>query len=419
MENIIQCLNKRGFIDAVTSQQLEFFSEKSLKAYIGFDPTADSLHLGNLVGIVALGWLKRFGHDPVVLIGGATAKIGDPSGKMEERPLLDSKKIEEHAISIKSQLEKLLGNLSLVLNNESWISSFSFIEFLRNVGKHFRLGPMLGKESVRSRLDSEEGMSFTEFSYQILQGYDFYHLYKNHQVTLQIGGSDQWGNITAGIELTRKLTGQSVYGLTFPLLTQSNGKKFGKSESGAIWLDPLKTSPYQFYQYLIRVSDDDVIQLMRMLTFIDIEEIMAFEKAIASGDFVPNSAQKRLASEVTQFVHGKEGLQKALQVSEAIRPGSESTLDLTVLEEISKDMPYSEMTKAEVLDQKYVEVSKNAGLVTSKSESIRLIKNGGAYLNNKKISDPEFIIEENHLIGGRYLLISAGKKKKALIQITD
>ena len=419
MENIIQCLNKRGFIDAVTSQQLEFFSEKSLKAYIGFDPTADSLHLGNLVGIVALGWLKRFGHDPVVLIGGATAKIGDPSGKMEERPLLDSKKIEEHAISIKSQLEKLLGNLSLVLNNESWISSFSFIEFLRNVGKHFRLGPMLGKESVRSRLDSEEGMSFTEFSYQILQGYDFYHLYKNHQVTLQIGGSDQWGNITAGIELTRKLTGQSVYGLTFPLLTQSNGKKFGKSESGAIWLDPLKTSPYQFYQYLIRVSDDDVIQLMRMLTFIDIEEIMAFEKAIASGDFEPNSAQKRLASEVTQFVHGKEGLQKALQVSEAIRPGSESTLDLTVLEEISKDMPYSEMTKAEVLDQKYVEVSKNAGLVTSKSESIRLIKNGGAYLNNKKISDPEFIIEENHLIGGRYLLISAGKKKKALIQITD
>ena len=419
MENIIQCLNKRGFIDAVTSQQLEFFSEKSLKAYIGFDPTADSLHLGNLVGIVALGWLKRFGHDPVVLIGGATAKIGDPSGKMEERPLLDSKKIEEHAISIKSQLEKLLGNLSLVLNNESWISSFSFIEFLRNVGKHFRLGPMLGKESVRSRLDSEEGMSFTEFSYQILQGYDFYHLYKNHQVTLQIGGSDQWGNITAGIELTRKLTGQSVYGLTFPLLTQSNGKKFGKSESGAIWLDPLKTSPYQFYQYLIRVSDDDVIQLMRMLTFIDIEEIMAFEKAIASGDFVPNSAQKRLASEVTQFVHGKEGLQKALKVSEAIRPGSDSTLDLTVLEEISKDMPYSEMTKAEALNQKYVEVSKNAGLVTSKSESIRLIKNGGGYLNNKKISDPEFIIEENHLIGGRYLLISAGKKKKALIQITD
>ena len=419
MENIIQCLNKRGFIDAVTSQQLESFSEKSFKAYIGFDPTADSLHLGNLVGIVALGWLKRFGHDPVVLIGGATAKIGDPSGKMEERPLLDSKIIEEHAISIKSQLEKLLGNLSLVFNNDSWISSFSFIEFLRDVGKHFRLGPMLGKESVRSRLDSEEGMSFTEFSYQILQGYDFYHLFKNHQVTLQIGGSDQWGNITAGIELTRKLTGQSVYGLTFPLLTQSNGKKFGKSESGAIWLDPLKTSPYQFYQYLIRVSDDDVIQLMRMLTFIDIEEIMAFEKAIASGDFEPNSAQKRLASEVTQFVHGKEGLQKALQVSAAIRPGSESTLDLTVLEEISKDMPYSEMTKAEVLHQKYIEVSKNAGLVTSKSEAIRLIKNGGAYLNNKKISDPAFIIEEKHVIGGRYLLVSAGKKKKALIQITD
>ena len=290
---------------------------------------------------------------------------------------------------------------------------------MRSVGKHFRLGPMLGKDSVRSRLDSKEGLSFTEFSYQILQGYDFYHLYKNHQVTLQMGGSDQWGNITAGIEFTRKLTGQSVYGSTFPLLTQSDGKKFGKSESGAVWLDPLKTSPYQFYQYLVRVTDDEVIQLMRMLTFIDIEEIMTFEQAIVSGDFIPNSAQKRLASEVTQFVHGKEGLQKALQVSEAIKPGSESTLDLFVLEEISKDMPYAAMTGGEVVNQKYAEVSKNAGLVTSKSEAIRLIKNGGAYLNNKKISDPTFEIEEKHVIGGKYLLISAGKKKRVLIQITQ
>ncbi len=419
METIIQFLSKRGFIDAVTSQELEVFSAKPLRAYIGFDPTADSLHLGNLVGIIALAWLKRFGHDPVALIGGGTAKIGDPSGKMVERPLLDSRTIEENAASIKIQLEKILGNLSLVLNNDSWISSFSLIEFLRSVGKHFRLGPMLGKDSVRSRLDSKEGLSFTEFSYQILQGYDFYHLYKNHQVTLQMGGSDQWGNITAGIEFTRKLTGQSVYGSTFPLLTQSDGKKFGKSESGAVWLDPLKTSPYQFYQYLVRVTDDEVIQLMRMLTFIDIEEIMTFEQAIVSGDFIPNSAQKRLASEVTQFVHGKEGLQKALQVSEAIKPGSESTLDLFVLEEISKDMPYAAMTGGEVVNQKYAEVSKNAGLVTSKSEAIRLIKNGGAYLNNKKISDPTFEIEEKHVIGGKYLLISAGKKKRVLIQITQ
>lgn len=419
MENMIQFLSERGFIDAVTSKELEMFSAKPLKAYIGFDPTADSLHLGNLVGIIALEWLKRFGHEPVVLIGGGTAKIGDPSGKAVERPLLDSCRIEEHSASIKRQLEGLLGNLSLVLDNDSWLSSFGFIEFLRSVGKHFRLGPMLGKESVRSRLDSEEGLSFTEFSYQILQGYDFYHLYKNHQVTLQMGGSDQWGNITAGIDFIRKLTGKSVYGLTFPLLTRSDGKKFGKSESGAIWLDPLKTSPYQFYQYLIRVTDDEVIPLMRMLTFMDTEEIVVFERAIVSGDFTPNEAQKKLASEVTQFVHGKEGLKKALQVSEAIRPGSESTLNFSVLEEISKDMPHAALSFSEVVNQKYGDVAKKANLVTSKSEAIRLIKNGGAYLNNKKVLDDSFLIEKKHVIGGKYLLISAGKKKKVLIQVED
>lgn len=416
MDNVIEFLERRGFVDNITSEELKKQAQTPLKAYLGFDPTADSLHIGNLVGIVALAWLQKFGHTPVALIGGATGKIGDPSGKSTERPLLTHEELKKNVSAIQKQLEHCLDN-PIVLNNDDWLGSFSLIDFLRDVGKHFRVGPMLGKESVRSRFESEEGISFTEFSYQVLQGYDFCHLYEKEGVVLQLGGSDQWGNITAGMDLVRKLKGKSVFGMTFPLLTRSDGVKFGKSEGGAIWLDPKKTSPYQFYQYLVRVSDADVIQLMRMLTFIDLEEILEFEKKIQLGNLIPNEAQKKLAEEVTRFVHGEEGVQIALKVTDALLPGSKATLDPEILEEIAKDMPTAALSLSDIVDQKYIDVATKSGGVVSKGEAGRLIKNGGAYLNNEKIDDPSFLIHSKHIIGGKYLLFGFGKKKKILIKI--
>lgn len=416
MNNVIDFLEKRGFIDNITSDELRERVNKPLKAYIGFDPTADSLHLGNLVGIIALAWLEKFGHSPVVLLGGATGKIGDPSGKSTERPLLTHEVLQKNVEGIRKQFHRCLKN-PIIMNNDDWLTNYGLVDFLRDVGKHFRVGPMLGKDSVRSRFQSEEGISFTEFSYQVLQGYDFYYLSEKEDVIMQMGGSDQWGNITAGMELTRKLSGKTIYGMTFPLLTRSDGAKFGKSEEGAIWLDPEKTSPYQFYQYLVRVSDEDVIKMMRMLTFMDLEEIETFEKGIQSGDFIPNAAQKRLAEEVTRFVHGAEGLRIALKVTEAAAPGSKASLDPEVLEEIAKDMPHTLMKTQDVIDQTYADVAAKSGLLMSKAEGNRMIKNGGAYLNNEKIDDPSFVIQSKHIIGGKYLLFGAGKKKKILIKI--
>ena len=276
MPNVIEEMQKRGFVDSIAGDALiEKANSGSLKVYVGFDPTANSLHLGNLVGIVALRWFERFGHQPVVLLGGGTGKIGDPSGKDKERPLLSKQMIEANTIAIERQFTRCLEK-PIIINNDEWLSDLRLVDFLRDVGKHFRMGPMLSKESVRIRLQSEEGMSFSEFSYQMLQGSDFYHLFKNEGIEVQVGGSDQWGNITAAHELTRKMCGASIYGLTFPLLTRSHGKKFGKSEGGAVWLDPDQVSPYKFYQYLHSVPDADVGKLMRLLTFMELAEIAEY-----------------------------------------------------------------------------------------------------------------------------------------------
>ena len=416
MNNVIDFLEERGCIDNVTSDELKERANKPLKVYIGFDPTADSLHLGNLVGIVILAWFEKFGHSPVVLLGGATGKIGDPSGKSTERPLLTHEVLQKNVEKIRKQFNRFLKN-PIVMNNDDWLTNYGLVDFLRDVGKHFRIGPMLGKDSVRSRVQSEEGISFTEFSYQVLQGYDFYYLSEKEDVILQMGGSDQWGNITAGMELTRKLSEKTIYGMTFPLLTRSDGAKFGKSEQGAIWLDSKRTSPYQFYQYLVRFSDEDVGKLMRMLTFMDFKEIETFEKAIQSGTFIPNAAQKRFAEEVTRIVHGDEGLKIALKVTEAAAPGSKASLDPEVLEEIAKDMPHTLMKVQDVIGQTYANVAAKSGFLTSKAEGNRMIKNGGAYLNNEKIDDQSFVVQSKHIIGGKYLLFGAGKKKKILIKI--
>lgn len=392
-----------------------------MTVYVGFDPSAESLHLGNLMGIVALKWFKRYGHTPVALIGGATGMIGDPSGKSLERNLLDNESIHKNIAGIERILHKILdvnGDESTrFLNNYDWFSHFSFINFLRDIGKHFRISSMLAKESVKLRMTSEEGLSFTEFSYQLLQGYDFLHLFDHHGVTLQMGGSDQWGNITAGCELVRKLRSETVFGLTFPLLTRSDGKKFGKSEEGAIWLSDKMLSPYDFYQYLFRMPDSDVIKMMRLLTFMDLEEIEVIEKEMKTSSYHPNSAQKRLAQEITRLVHGEEGVQYAESMTLASAPGEKTSLDIKSLELIYSEAPTPPLSFHDVVDHEIAELFVYSGLSTSKGEARRLIQGGGAYLNNEKIAEPHHKIKSEELIENRYLLLSVGKKKKRVIQI--
>jgi tyrosyl-tRNA synthetase len=422
MTNVIDVLKERGFIDAMTSEELREMANHPMRVYCGFDPTADSLHLGNLVAIMGLAWFQRFGHSPVAIVGGATGMIGDPSGRNAERNLLDEETIQTNLKGIRKNLEFILETKNIetapiILNNFDWFKNFSFITFLRDVGKCFRLGSMLAKDSVKSRLNSEDGMSFTEFSYQILQGYDFLYLFQNYGVKVQIGGSDQWGNITAGTDLVRKVTGDSVFGITFPLLTRSDGQKFGKSEKGAIWLSADRLSPYEFYQYLFRVADADVISLMRMLTFMDMAEIRRYEQLMKEPDYIPNTAQKRLAEEVTRLVHGEEKLQVALRVTEKAAPGAATELNAEVLESIAGDMPSFDLARNDVLDVKLIDLMVRVGLQTSKGEARKLIRNGGFYLNNVKIQDENAQVTLDHLIDGRVMLLAAGKKNKVLVRL--
>lgn len=422
MRNLVEALTERGFIDALTSDDFKEIAKNPLKVYCGFDPTADSLHLGNMVGIMGLAWFQRFGHTPVIILGGATGMIGDPSGKTSERQLLDEKTIQTNLAGIRKNFENILDfsnpkTTPLFLNNYDWFKDFSFVSFLRDVGKYFRMGPMLAKESVKGRMTSEDGMSFTEFTYQVLQGYDFLYLYEKYGVVAQIGGSDQWGNITAGTELIRKAIGQQSYGMTFPLLTRSDGQKFGKSEKGAIWLSPDKLSPYEFYQYLVRVSDADVIKMMRILTFMEMDEIRKYEEMMKREDYIPNTAQKKLAEEVTRLVHGNEKLNIALEVTKAAAPGSNTVLNAQVLESVASEMPSKNVKQSEVVNAKLLDILCLVNLQGSKSEARRSIRNGGVYLNNNKIEDENYTIQSSDLIENRLLLLAVGKKNKALIRI--
>lgn len=422
MPNVIDVLQERGFIEAMTSDELRSHAEKPLKVYCGFDPTAESLHVGNLVAIMGLAWFQKYGHTPVAIVGGATGMIGDPSGKSSERQLLNEETIQINLKGIQKNLETILdfkspSNPAKLLNNFDWFKNFTFIDFLRDVGKHFRMGPMLTKDSVKSRLNSEEGMSFTEFCYQLLQGYDFLHLFETQGVAVQIGGSDQWGNITAGIDLIRKVNGASSYGLTFPLLTRSDGQKFGKSEKGAIWLSPEKLSPYDFFQYFYRVADADVINLMRMLTFMEMGEITAIAQSMQKADYVPNTAQRRLAEEVTRIVHGEQGLKLALRVTEAAAPGAATKLDKSTLEALSKEIPCHTVSKDEFIGAKFLELIVKLGIQPSKGEARRLVKNKGLYLNNEAITDENYVPGPQDLIEGTLALVGIGKKNKILLRV--
>ena len=425
-------------------------SQQSLPVYCGFDPTADSLHLGHLLGIVVLAWFRRCGHAPIALLGGATGRVGDPSGRSAERPVLTEEALAANVAGIRATLEALLTRDApaspsapppTILNNADWFGPMTLLDFLRDVGKHARVGTMLSRDSVRSRMDAEgEGMSFTEFTYQLLQGYDFVHLAREHGVRVQVGGSDQMGNVVAGLDLWRRLnaaendgSGETddddastspstrCYGVTFPLLTKSDGTKMGKSAAGAVWLSPSKLSPFKFYQYLLTsVPDADVCGFLRKLTFLPVADIDALERRMAGGaaaGYAPNDAQRLLAAEVTRFVHGDDGLAQALAATDALRPGAETALDAATLEAVAGDGPSATRPRAAVVGAPLIDVMVDVGLQPSKGAARRLVAGGGVSLNNAKVSDAARVVEEGDLIGGRLALIAAGKKNKLLLRV--
>uniref|UniRef100_A0A0D9V3X4 Tyrosine--tRNA ligase n=1 Tax=Leersia perrieri TaxID=77586 RepID=A0A0D9V3X4_9ORYZ len=433
---VVDVLRERGLVEATTSETLGS-SPRELKAYCGFDPTAESLHLGNLLGLVALSWFRRCGHTAVALVGGATGRVGDPSGKSAERPELDLAAVETNSDAIKSLIAQILDRAPQpssqsipnlgdrmgpfeILDNYNWWKDITLLDFLKEVGRFARVGTMIAKESVKKRLMSEDGMSYTEFTYQLLQGYDFLYMFRNMGVNVQIGGSDQWGNITAGTELIRKiLQVEGAHGLTFPLLLKSDGTKFGKSEDGAIWLSAKMLSPYKFYQYFYSVPDVDVIRFMKILTFVSLDEIQELEDSMKKPGYVPNTVQRRLAEEVTRFVHGDEGLEEALKATEALRPGAQTQLDSQTIEGIADDVPSCSLPYDQVLRSPLVDIAVSTGLLASKSAVRRLIKQGGLYLNNIRIDSEDKLVEEGDVVDGKVLLLSAGKKNKMVEEFAD
>lgn len=425
MSNIVNILGQRGLLSQSSLEVGELADKlgRPVTLYAGFDPTADSLHIGHLLQIMVLSHFQRCGHRPIALVGGATAMIGDPSGKSEERNLLDEDSIAQNAAGIKRQLEQFLdfdcgGNAALLVNNGDWIGQFSFIEFLRDVGKHFRVGEMMGKESVRKRLQSETGMSFTEFSYQMLQSYDFLHLFREYQCRLQIGGEDQWGNITAGIDLVRKLEAAAVFGITSPLITKADGQKFGKTEGGAVWLDPERTSPYDFYQYWIRCDDRDVIKLLKFFTFLPLDQISDLEREFT---YAPEKrqAQTVLAEEVTRLVHGADELEKVQKASRVLFGEEISGLNDHDLQTIFSDVSSSEMSMDSLRGGiGLIDALHESKVCRSRREAKDLIKNGGAYVNNQKVESLDYALTRDSLASESVLILRSGKKKYHLVRFT-
>lgn len=419
--NIIDYLKSRELVEEMSSSELSAFLSTPKTLYLGIDPTAISLHLGNLLGLIVLKMFQNFGHKPVILIGGTTSLIGDPSERSLERPLLSEEEVQRNIERIEKSIKSCLdfettATMPIIVNNASWYNQMNVTSFLRDVGKMFRLGPMLGKESVRKRIDSQEGMSFTEFSYQLLQGYDFCHLFQTHGVELQIGGSDQYGNITAGIEYTRKKRGKSVFGLVFPLLTRSDGKKFGKSEEGAIWIDKECLTPFEFYQHILKFPDADMISLLKKLTFIPLDEIALLEKKFHQGELKPFHLQKVLADSLTRYLHGEQGLKEAKMATQAMAIGTHE-VNIEGLKASLSTLPTITLEKNKVIGSLYVDLLYSSGLLPSKGEAKRLVQNNGAYLNRVKVEDLFLTIKESDLLEGNLLLLSSGKKKSLVVQI--
>jgi len=415
--NVLQELEWRGFVQQATPGLAAHFAKGPVTAYCGFDPTAPSLQLGNLMPLMLLANLQRAGHRPIVLMGGGTGLIGDPSGKVGERPLLSKEQIRENLQRQRDQMARFLDfgagpSAALLLDNAKWLGAQSLIDFLRDVGKHFTVNIMLQKESVKARLES--GLSYTEFSYMLLQAYDFLHLFRERKCTLQVGGSDQWGNITAGVELIRRIENAEAHGLVAPLVTMASGRKFGKTETGAIYLDPGLTSRYKFYQFWINVDDRDVEQYLKLFTHLASDEIRD-TMAQQAANPARRSAQRALAAAVTTLVHGAEVL-SGVQAASAILFGEEQAeVHPQVFDILAGEIPT--VTLEHVADQTVlIDLVLSAGLAKSKSEARRSIEQGGIYLNQQRIDDVGRTIAPGDWIGGRNLLLSKGKKEYALLR---
>jgi tyrosyl-tRNA synthetase len=423
---IIDELRWRELVNQTTDDENlpKLLNEKSRGVYAGFDPTADSLHVGHLMALMILRRFQKAGHKPIALVGGATGMIGDPSGKSEERKLLSLDILQENIRGIEVQLRKFLdfdcgANSAVLVNNYDWMSKFGYLEFLRDIGKHFPVNVMLAKDSVKMRLErTDSGLSYTEFSYMLLQAYDFVHLFDDFGCEVQVGGSDQWGNITAGIDLCRRLRGAQLYGMTIPLLTKSDGTKMGKSESGSVWLSPEKTSPYQFYQYLINLADADVGKCMRFFTDLTREELHSL-LAEHAADPGRRTAQRRLASELTKLVHGDEGLQTAERATEIFFGAEIGDLSDAQLASIFADVPSKELPRDRLSATSglpIIDALVESGLAKSKSDARRTVTQGGAYINNRRIESVEALLDSSHLAGESVMVLRSGKKNYALLK---
>jgi tyrosyl-tRNA synthetase len=426
MANLHDELTWRGLMYNATEGLSEVFARDRVTAYIGFDPTASSLHVGSLLQIMLLARLQRFGHAPIAIVGGGTGMIGDPSGKGQERALLSREQIELNLTGIRRQLEPFLdfeaAGSSLqparIVNNAEWLGSIDVISFLRDTGKHFTVNYMLQKESVNRRLESQEGISYTEFSYLLLQAYDFLQLFDRFGCTVQMGGSDQWGNITAGIDLIRRLRRQKVHGLVVPLVTSASGQKFGKTEAGTIWLDPARTSPFRFYQFWLNADDRDVISYLRYFTFLERERIEEYEIQVRSAP-EERAAQRALARIVTTQVHGMEEAGRAEQASRVLFGEDIRTLKVEDVLAVFDDVPSTSVLSVDVrAGVSVVDLFTQVGLASSKSEAKRLAQSGGLYVNNRRISDTQARLTIDDAIEGRLFLLRKGAKQNHLVRLT-
>ncbi|MDE3086864.1 MAG: tyrosine--tRNA ligase [Acidobacteriota bacterium] len=398
----------------------QLLAAEAVTAYIGFDPTADSLHVGSLLQLCLLRRLQQAGHLPIALAGGATGMIGDPGGRSEERALLDEEQLAANLAGIRAQLERFVdldGGRALLADNSDWLGPMGLLGFLRDVGKHFTVNDMVAKESVRSRLErAEQGISYTEFSYMLLQAYDFLHLHDRHGCRLQCGGSDQFGNITMGVELVRKMRGAQVYGLTSPLVLRSDGAKFGKSESGTVWLDGRRTSPYALHQFFLRTEDAVVGAYLRYFTFLDHAEIAELDAAVAERP-AERRAQRVLAGEVCTLVHGRDETRRAEEAAAALFSEDVAALDEATLLEVMAEAPASDRPRADLdAGLALVDALSDSGLARSKSEARRAIGQGGAYVNNRRESDPDRLLTRDDLLAGRYVVLRKGRRDYHLLR---
>jgi tyrosyl-tRNA synthetase len=412
----------RGMLYDATEGALALCAQEPVTVYVGFDPTASSLHVGSLLPIMALARLQRAGHRPIALVGGGTGLIGDPSGKSVERTLLSVEDVDANVRGMRAQLERFLDfdcqpNGAVMVNNADWLRSVGLLEFLRDTGKHFTVNYMLAKESVKRRLGGDEGISFTEFSYLLLQAYDYLVLHERYGCRLQMGGSDQWGNITAGCDLIRKVAGGRAHGLVLPLVTTAAGTKFGKTEAGTVWLDPARTSPYRFYQFWLSVDDRDVERYLKFFTWLDAEAIGALSQAMAERPGA-REAQRVLAQEVTRLVHGEDELRRAERASAVLFGGSLREASLEDLLLVFDDVPSTRVEPSELLGMSVATALVRAGICASKGDAVRMVRQGGVSVNGVREADERRVLGADDLLGGVLVVLQKGARDRRLLRVT-